>query len=212
MEKARNSHSERADIRQLHKRLRSQMSSAEVTEKSRCICEKLGAEAWYRESDIIYGYYPLGNEVDCRSILEQALSEGKRVALPRIAEHCCMEFYEITSMEQVSEGGFHVMEPIETCPMVREKRAVVLVPGVVFDASGNRYGYGKGYYDRYFARFPELYKMALAYENQMEQMLEVLDTDVKMDGVCTESQMYRISLRYRSGERTGEAYGIIRDL
>ena len=194
MEKARSSHSERADIRQLHKRLRAQMSSDEVTEKSRRICEKLAAETWYRECDVIYGYYPLGNEVDCRSILEQALADGKRVALPRMAEHCRMDFYEITSLEQVSEGGFHVMEPIDACPLTQEMQAVVLVPGVVFDTSGNRYGYGKGYYDRYFARFPELYKVALAYENQMEQMLEVLDTDVKMDCVCTESQIHKISL------------------
>lgn len=194
MQTVKSSHSGRGDIRQTHKRLRAQMSSDEVRQKSRRICEMLVEEPWYQECDIIYGYYPLGNEVDCRSVLVQALAEGKRVALPRMAEQCSMDFYEITSLEQVAEGGFHVMEPIATCPMMQEQRAVVLVPGVVFDPSGNRYGYGKGYYDRYFERFPELYKVALAYENQMEQELEVLDTDVKMDSVCTEEQIHRIKI------------------
>lgn len=194
MQKVKSFHSKRADIRQTHKCLRAQMSSDEVRQKSRYICEKLVEEPWYQECDIIYGYYPLGNEVDCRSLLEQALAEGKRVALPRMAEQCHMDFYEITFLEQVAEGGFHVMEPIEACPMMQEQQAVVLVPGVVFDPSGNRYGYGKGYYDRYFERFPELYKVALAYENQMEQELEALDTDVKMDSVCTEEQIHRIKI------------------
>lgn len=187
--------SERTDIRQRHKRLRNQMTVNEVDEKSRCICKKLVDAAWYQQCGVIYGYYPLGKEVDCRPFLEQALSDGKRVALPRMAAYGeqterSMDFYEVTSLNQVAEGGFHVMEPLAVCPLMKENQAVVLVPGVVFDKAGNRFGYGKGYYDRYFARFPELYKVALAYENQMETELKVLNTDVRMDCICTETGVY----------------------
>lgn len=208
MEKITHSHSVRTDIRQRHKQLRAQMMPSEVRDKSKSICERLLKEVWYQECELIYGYYPLGNEVNCLAFLEQALSEGKRVALPRMwdgekdsetdkmmqnralmyAYH--MDFYEITSLEQVTEGGFHVMEPTAECPLLQESQAIVLVPGVVFDKSGNRYGYGKGYYDRYFARYKDLYKIALAYENQIEQTLSVLDTDVRMNCVCTEAGIY----------------------
>ena len=64
---------------------------------------------------------------------------------------------------------------------------LVLVPGVVFDRFGNRYGYGKGYYDRYFARFPFLKRIALAYSEQLaDEPLECLETDVKMQVIATE--------------------------
>lgn len=195
MEKEKSFPSGRNDIRQMHKRLRNQMTASEVDIKSRRICDKLVEATWYQECDVIYGYYPLGKEVDCRYFLEQALADGKRVALPRMESEdeqaeCRMDFYEITSLEQVAEGGFHVMEPLAVCPLMKENQAVVLVPGVVFDETGNRYGYGKGYYDRYFARFPKLYKVALAYDNQIEEELKVLDTDVRMDCVCTETGVY----------------------
>lgn len=62
----------------------------------------------------------------------------------------------------------------------------MLVPGVVFDKNGNRYGYGKGYYDRYFARFPKLYKVGIAYAHQMEESLAVAEWDIRMDSVYTE--------------------------
>ena len=61
-----------------------------------------------------------------------------------------------------------------------DQQVAVLVPGVVFTPTGSRYGYGKGFYDRYFARFAKLNRYALAYENQLEPELEVLDTDIKI--------------------------------
>ena len=70
--------------------------------------------------------------------------------------------------------------------------AVVLVPGLVFDRKGNRYGYGGGYYDRYFARFPKLSRMAVAFEGQIEEQLAVLPTDVRMHRIYTEEREYRI--------------------
>ena len=167
------------------------MRVQEVSEKSSHICERLLTSEWYENSKTIYGYYPLGNEVDCRMFLEKALADQKRVALPRTRKDGIMDFYEIHSLEDVQEGAFHVMEPLEECTIVTEEEAVVLVPGVVFDRSGNRYGYGKGYYDRYFARFPRLKRYALAYENQLEEQLEVLDTDIRMHRVYTDVTCYK---------------------
>lgn len=182
---------ERGKLRTLHKRLRENMKSQEVQEKSRCICEKLLHSDWYKHSPVLYAYYPLGNEVDCRILIKQALGEGKTVALPRTREASQMDFFRIRSLEQVGEGAFHVMEPLPNCPTISETNAAVLVPGVVFGKDGSRYGYGKGFYDRYFARFPKLKKIALAYEHQMENRLEILETDIRMDMIYTEKERYQ---------------------
>lgn len=180
----------RKKIRELHKNLRSQMSEAEVEEKSRQITDRLLQTAWYQNSEVIYGYAPLSNEVNDREFLEQALSEGKVVALPKTGADCSMEFYQVTSLTQLVEGRFHVMEPDENCPICEAVTPVILVPGVVFDRTGNRYGYGKGYYDRYFARYQNAERIALAYEHQIEPHLEVLPTDVKMQRIYTEAAEY----------------------
>ena len=201
-ERERKNQSERRVVRELHQKVREQMGAREVSEKSSLICERILGAEWYEKSRLIYAYYPLGNEVDSRMLLERALLDGKTVALPSTdkgrfcverdgaASDCRMEFFQITSLSQLCEGKFHVMEPARGCPMVAANAAVVFVPGVAFDRSGNRYGYGKGYYDRYFARFPDLYRVALCYENQMEDVLVALPTDERMDCICTESQMY----------------------
>lgn len=187
-------------LRKRHKELRAQMSASEVKDKSDEICHRFLKSSWYLEAKTIFGYYPLGNEVDCLPVLRQALSDGKRVALPRTEADCRMDFFEITSLEQVEEGAFHVMEPQKGCQLVLPSKTteentnleeeIVLVPGVVFDKKGNRYGYGKGYYDRYFAQFPQIERIAFAYENQIEDEIETLVTDVKMHGIYTEQTAY----------------------
>lgn len=175
------------NCRKLHIERRNQMNLQEVSEKSREICKQLLSSDWYENTAIIYGYYPLGNEVDCRKFLEKALADKKRVALPKTKKDCSMDFYEIHSLKEVQAGAFHVLEPTEICSVVKEEEAVVLVPGVVFDRSGNRYGYGKGYYDRYFSRFPKLKRYALSYDNQLEERLAVSDTDIRMHRIYTET-------------------------
>ena len=173
------------------------MSESEKHEKSRKICDNLLKSDWYAKTDWIFGYYPLGKEADCLTFLRQALHDGKHVALPRTGTDCTMEFYEITSFAQTLEGAFHVMEPTVECRRINpmdlyDQQVAVLVPGVVFTPTGSRYGYGKGFYDRYFARFAKLNRYALAYENQLEPELEVLDTDIKMYRIYTEESEYKI--------------------
>lgn len=181
---------EKRSCRKLHIERRNAMTTQEVLTAGRRICKQLITSDWYENAEFIYGYYPLGNEVDCLRFLEKALADKKRVALPRTRENCAMDFYEIHSLKEVKEGAFHVLEPTDDCPLVKEQDAVVLVPGVVFDKSGNRYGYGKGFYDRYFERFPKLKRYALAYEHQFEEQLETSATDIRMHRIYTEKKCY----------------------
>ena len=197
----------RTDCRKYYKELRNAMPAEAVSENSKLICRRILTSDWYRSATFLFGYYPLGNEMNCLPVLEQALLDGKRVALPKTGKESTMEFYEIHSLtEDVAEGAFHIMEPKADCNLVRLsgrksadspedansiflQEVLVLVPGVVFDREGNRYGYGRGFYDRYFARFPELFRMALAYDIQMaDESLSCLDTDVKMHMIVTETE------------------------
>lgn len=187
---------QRINCRKKHLILRNEMTKVEVEAKSQQIISKILETSYYKEANCIYGYYPLGNEADIRPLLEHALSDGKKVCLPRTGADCSMEFYEIHSLEHLKEGAFHVMEPAFDAALIQNEKALVLVPGVVFDREGNRYGYGKGYYDRYFYRFPELYRFAICFEHQLEtDELEVSETDVKMHLIFTEKGIYNNGIK-----------------
>lgn len=186
----------RAFSRKHYKELRSALTEKEIHEKSAQICERIITSSWYKKAEIILGYYPLGKEVAILPVLEHALSAGKTIVLPRTEKDGFMDFYKIESLDSdVAEGSFHIMEPHRECelyerPNFCKKEAVVaLVPGVVFDEKGNRYGYGRGFYDRYFARFNDICRVGIAYDFQIsKKSLEVSVTDIKMHRIVTEKK------------------------
>lgn len=99
-----------------------------------------------------------------------------------------MEFYLVSTYEQLEEGCFGIREPKDFCERINSvsKDAVVIMPGVAFDRNGNRIGYGKGFYDKYFGNYPEVYKIAIAYEIQIVDEIFADKYDVKADCVITE--------------------------
>lgn len=180
------------EVRLLHKQKRDAMKRKDVLEKSARICDSVLRSVIYRNCSILYACFPLGNEVDCRQVIRQALCDGKTVALPKTLPDCRMEFYQIQNLCDVTEGRFHVMEPVINGPPLQYRDALVLVPGIVFDEEGGRYGFGKGYYDRYFARYPKLCRAGMAYAHQMEHSLFLSDHDQRMHVIFTESCVYDI--------------------
>ncbi len=164
---------------------RRMLSDVERQKASAEICRNIAAMDVYRKADWIYGYMPIQGEADVTPLLAQALEEGKRVALPRVAGST-MEFYQVASLEEVEEGAFHVLEPLKECPLV-DAPGFVLVPGAAFDQKGGRIGYGKGYYDRYFSSHSQkLYKLGIGYTIQIIDTIPTTSLDVPLDGVLTE--------------------------
>lgn len=137
----------------------------------------------------VYGYFPHGKEASLMHLYEWMLKQEIPVAFPRVDGER-MDFYTITSMKDFREGAFHIMEPIAACSLVNFEEAYCLVPGSVFDRTGNRYGYGKGYYDRFFHRHPKLFRIGIAYEMQVEDVIWAEDTDVKMQMLATEKGLH----------------------
>jgi 5-formyltetrahydrofolate cyclo-ligase len=102
-------------------------------------------------SSIILAYWPLPDEVDVRPLIDQLVAEGHTVLLPKVTGDETMELRRYTSQADLSEGAFHIMEPVGEPFVDYEQIDVALVPGVAFDAAGHRLGRGRGYYDRFLA-------------------------------------------------------------
>ena len=151
------------DIRPIKKKLRAQartmrrsMSPEGKQTLDRKIKNRLLNMWALRQVDTVLCYVSTDIEVDTRELINALLQMGKRVAVPRCEDgKAGMNFYYIDSLEGLSAGSFGVDEPDpQKCVMVgKTEGTVCIVPAFMFDKSGYRLGYGKGYYDRYLSGY-----------------------------------------------------------
>ncbi len=130
-------------------------------------------------------FYPLWDEVDLRSLYERLWTEGRVLYFP-VTDTAGNEifFYAAESPEDFCEGAFHVMEPIHRKTQFQgETEYLAVTPGVVFSEEGGRVGFGKGYYDRFFTKYPHGHKIGVAFSEQMISNLIQNDWDVPVDEV-----------------------------
>lgn len=167
--------------------LRKAMPICLLEEKSKIITEKVITHPAYRKAEVILAYVDAKGEVKTKDIIEHAWMNDKKVAVPRVHGDI-MKYYLISSFEDLEPGCFGIMEPKVSCFEVSEipENSVVIMPGVAFDNTGNRIGYGKGYYDKYFAKYPELYKIAVAFSMQIVRKVPTDILDISANCVITE--------------------------
>lgn len=123
-------------------------------------------------------------------MIEQALRDGKRVAVPYCIEGTRqMDFYYIRSMADLVPRTFGVLEPLpEQCQKwTGAPNSICLVPGLAFDRHGFRLGYGKGYYDRFLSGYTGL-KIGVVYEGCLCQRLPHGYYDLPVDLLITEKR------------------------
>ncbi len=166
------------------KQRREMLPKEDLLGRSDKICKRLQEQNFFLQANVIYFYYPLGKEVNLLPLAQKALTLGKQVAFPRV-NGSEMEFYQVHSLKEFVEGTFHVMEPTGKDPL-HQNDALIFVPGLAFDAKGNRMGYGKGYYDRYFARYPKNLKIGICYAFQVISAVPCDQYDIPMDAIISE--------------------------
>ena len=156
------------------------MSQEEIREKSGRLAAQLYETSVYRNARSVYGYLSCNQEVRTMPILEQALREGKRVAVPKCYGQE-MKFIWLEDLTQVEKSPRGIPQPIADAPVAEDETALVLMPGLAFDEKGNRLGYGGGYYDRFLAGEPNHPTVALCYDFQLVETLETDEFDIPVD-------------------------------
>lgn len=158
------------------------MTEEEIVERSNALAEKFYHTPAYQAASTIYGYLPYNQEVRTVPMLQRALNEGKRVAVPKVYGEE-MRFIYLEDLTQVSKGYAGIPEPIADAPVAEDKQALVLMPGLAFDPQGHRIGYGGGFYDKFLAKEPHHPTLALCYEFQMQAHLDTEEFDIPVDTV-----------------------------
>lgn len=160
--------------------------------KSRAIGRRLRRLEMYRRAKTLLCYVAFDGEVETLPILRQALSDGKRVAVPAIVPPSKrLLAVEIRDPDlDLTAGHFGIPHPRVTTRRVPLKSlGLVVVPGVAFDRRGHRLGRGGGYFDRFLARLPSRAKrVGLAFGFQFVGKLPAESHDLPVCAVVTEKE------------------------
>ncbi len=158
------------------------MTEEDILRRSQALAELFFQTDLYQNARTIYGYLPYNQEVRTVPILEQALRDGKQVAVPKVYGDT-MKFLYLTDLTAVAKGYAGIPEPIADGPVAEDPTALVLMPGLAFDPQGHRMGYGGGFYDKFLADEPNHPTLALCYDFQMLPHLETESHDIPVDRV-----------------------------
>lgn len=147
----------------------------------------------FKQASTLFVYMDFKNEVHTRKIIEEALTQGKQVILPKMdIKTQRFKIFSITTLADLEKNHFGIFEPgISASPWPIESPIdLVLTPGVAFDRAGNRLGFGKAYYDLFFATLSYTpIKIGLAYEFQVLLKIPHEKHDVKIHYIITPSEI-----------------------
>ena len=173
------------DKKELRRQIRDQkraLTEAQINAASQRLGELFLGCPQYKAAKTIYGYLPYNQEVRTVPMLEQAMRDGKRVAVPKCYGDQ-MRFIYMDDLSQVEKGYANIPEPIADEPVADDPTALVLMPGLAFTVDGKRMGYGGGFYDKFLATEPNHPTVALCYAFQMVEDLPTEEYDIPVDCV-----------------------------
>jgi 5-formyltetrahydrofolate cyclo-ligase len=154
--------------------------------------ERLLASAEFCLARSVALYSPARGEVFTDLLMDEALRLGKHLLFPRMRDRQ-LELVEIESREELLPGPFGILEPSGGPPVAIGEVGLLVVPGVAFDRTGHRIGYGKGFYDRLLHGADHACKAGIAFDFQLLTELPAEGHDVRMDLLATESVLLRWS-------------------
>lgn len=98
----------------------------------------------------------------------------------------------INAETSFAENKWGILEPINEELVLPINIDLVLIPVLCFDLSGNRVGYGKGYYDRFLSECrPDVMKIGLCITEPITQVTDASGLDIKMDSCITPQRVYK---------------------
>ncbi|MDI9508368.1 MAG: 5-formyltetrahydrofolate cyclo-ligase [Bacillota bacterium] len=184
----------KTEIRSYIKRIRNQIPISLRQEYNHKIYQCLFSSSEFNKCSCLFTYISFGSEIDTIPIIDRAFRMNKRVYVPRV-ENKDMNFYEIHSLDGLVRSKFGILEPDgnmanQFVMNSSKENMLMILPGLAFDRSGNRIGYGAGYYDGYLGSHPhmEWTKLALAYEFQIVEPFKPNMYDIPTDFIITPNE------------------------
>lgn len=176
------------DLRSVCRRRRACLSEEERSVLSGRAVNRLSLLREIKKANVIFCYISFGTEVSTLALLDWLLLTGKEVCVPRVSGN---EMFAMTysGLEDCEIGRFGIPEPCGGRIVSPREIDVCIAPGLAFDRRGNRLGYGKGYYDRFFASFAGV-RIGLCFDFQIVDRVPAEDFDRKIEMIVSDRGVY----------------------
>ena len=152
-------------------------------EKSTTIVEKIKKLDVYKKAKVIALYNSMPDEVNTKLLISVSLN-NKIVLLPKVIDNQ-MVFIKIDKDTKYTKSTLGILEPIGEEYIGNID--LIIVPGIAFDKSLNRLGFGKGYYDKYLGN-KDIYKIGICFRKQLIDNVLVNNLDIPVNLVVTEKE------------------------
>lgn len=182
------------DKKSLRKRYLAERAGLPIEEKQAIDCgitQNILQSEFYQRADCIFCYVSTAEEIDTRTVLENALASGKTVCVPLCGQGGSMSARKITAFSDLQSGHYGILEPSDTAEEIApETIDLILTPALSCDREGYRLGYGGGYYDRFLSRTNAVCA-ALCASQRMSEMLPHEAFDRRCHYIITEREVLR---------------------
>ena len=187
----------KAELRANYLTKRKAISPQDRSANSGAICANFFAAFDLALVKYLHVFLPIErlNEVDTRLIIEKIWKEHPHIqtVVPRVnGETDEIENLRFSANTELIENAWGIEEPGHSELVESHRIDLVLVPGLCFDRTGHRVGYGKGFYDRLLAKCrPDCLKIGVSYLEPVEKIDNVYEGDVQVDFVITPAGVQR---------------------
>ena len=195
---------EKRALRTLAQMRRDSLNICEREAMSAEITARLVALPSYREARTVLAYMSMGAEFGSDNFVEQVLRDGKRLVLPRVDKLSrALVLHHVTDLRDLTVGVWGIREPhsdVSKCDP--SEIDFILVPGLAFDRTGNRLGYGGGFYDQLFARMdpmetlqtPFCMRVSAAFSMQIVDAVPITECDHRVNLIVTENELIKTEI------------------
>lgn len=178
---------EKSTLRKIYLEKRKKLHENDIRSLSKKIFENFISEFTVRENQKVHCFLsiPKKNEVDTNFFLEYFFKNSIRVFVPKVVDEQLISI-EITEESALLENSWGIKEPVENIDSGIKDFDLILVPLLYADSFGNRVGYGKGFYDRFFSEIkPNNLKIGLNFFSPEEAIDDVAPFDIPLDYLAT---------------------------
>jgi 5-formyltetrahydrofolate cyclo-ligase len=175
-------------------------SEVRLAQSQACVAQLLALSEW-QAAQRVMAYASFGSELDTSALLVACMQEPRRLVLPRIERNPQqrLSLHWVDDLVALVNGPWGIREPATDAPIAALSDIdCVVIPGVGFDRSGNRLGYGKGFYDQLLhargargARCSAPKVIALALDCQLVDAVPHGERDERIDILITPQGIWR---------------------
>lgn len=186
---------EKSEIRKQMLHLRSQLKEKFIENSEKRIGGQLVSLPLFQKAETVMLYCSYKNEAGTFRLLDYCFQTKKQVVLPLTDENYLIHPYLVTQMDYVKPDPRGILEPDpQQCEKIDPALIdLIIIPGVAFDITGGRIGFGKGCYDRFLPQLrSDVPLIGFAYDFQVLPHIPQEPTDRKMDLIITEKGLLQL--------------------